>query len=166
MSNQSAARVWSADQPGFKLAKTLDDMKRGLSKEQIAEREKAIKDAAEKNKKRNELNQAFNDGMAAMQAKQYDVAITNFEKAAESDPTQTVVWAQLGDAHIKMAEGKTGPDFDAHVQKAIESYNKAVELKPDDPAASSKPVGAAGQAPVRPSMKPQCRTEAVTLVSC
>jgi tetratricopeptide (TPR) repeat protein len=147
-------------QKAMETGQMTDDMKRGLSKEQIAEREKQIKDAADKNKKRNELNQAFNDGMAAMQAKQYDVAITNFEKAAENDPTQTVVYAQLGDAHMKLAETKTGADFDAQVQKSIESYNKAVELKPDDPATHNNFALALGKAKKYPEMQAELKKAA------
>jgi tetratricopeptide (TPR) repeat protein len=157
---QDQAAVQQQMQKAVETGQMTDDMKRGLSKEQIAEREKAIKDAADKNKKRNELNQAFNDGMAAMQAKQYDVAVTSFEKAAENDPTQTVVWAQLGDAHIKLAEGKTGPDFDAQVQKAIESYNKAVELKPDDPATHNNFALALGKAKKYPEMQAELKKAA------
>src|SRR5262249_54486346 len=65
-----AATQQAQMQKAMETGQLSDDMKRGLSKEQIAEREKQIKDASEKNKKRNELNQAFNDGMAAMTAKQ------------------------------------------------------------------------------------------------
>jgi tetratricopeptide (TPR) repeat protein len=147
-------------QKAVETGQLTDDLKRGLTKEQIAEREKMIKAEAEKNKKRNELNQAFNDGMTAMTAKQYDVAVTNFEKAAEVDPAQTVIWAQLGEAHIKLAEGKTGPDFDAQVQKAIESYNKAVELKPDDPATHNNFALALGKAKKYPEMQAELKKAA------
>ena len=32
----------------------------------------------------------------------------------------------------KDAEGKTGPEFDAIMQKALEAQSKAIALKPDD----------------------------------
>jgi len=155
-----AATQQAQMQKAVETGQLTDDLKRGLTKEQIAEREKMIKAESEKNKKRNELNQAFNDGMTAMNAKQYDTAITNFEKAAEVDPAQTVIWAQLGEAHIKLAEGKTGPDFDAQVQKAIESYNKAVELKPDDPATHNNFALALGKAKKYPEMQAELKKAA------
>jgi tetratricopeptide (TPR) repeat protein len=69
-----------------------------------------------------------------MQAKQYDQAVAAFTKASEIEPNQTAIWLNLGEANMKLAGGKTGPDFDAGIQKGLEAYRKAVELKPDDPA--------------------------------
>ena len=65
------------------------ELERGLSAEEKAKMEKEIKDRAEKMKKNSALNDAFNAGMTAMQAKQYDQAVAAFTKAAELDPAQT-----------------------------------------------------------------------------
>src|SRR6266536_3337086 len=62
-------------------------------------------------------------------------AIAGFTKAAEMDPSQTVVWANLADAYKNQAEGKTGPEFDQTMQKSLEAYSKTIELKPDDAGA-------------------------------
>ncbi len=110
------------------------DLTRGMTADQKAQVEKAMKDREAAMKHNKELNDAFNGGMAAMQAKNYADAITNFTKASEIDPKQPAVWAQLGDAYMRMAEGKTGPEFDTNIQKGTEAYGKAIELKPDDPA--------------------------------
>jgi Tfp pilus assembly protein PilF len=40
----------------------------------------------------------------------------------------------LGEAYAGVANTKTGADRTADLQKAIDAYNKAIEIKPDDPA--------------------------------
>jgi tetratricopeptide (TPR) repeat protein len=110
------------------------ELERGLSKEQKDAMEKQIKQQSEQMKKRGELNTAFNAGMEAVNAKNWDAAVENFTKASEMDPTQVAVWAQLGEAQMRVASTKTGADFDTAIGKALQSYAKSIELKPDDPA--------------------------------
>jgi tetratricopeptide (TPR) repeat protein len=119
-------------QKAAETGQITDDMKRQMSKEQVAAMEKQIKEQSEKLKKNKELNDAFNEGMTAAQAKQYDQAIAAFQKAAALDPNQLAVWTNLADAYMKNAEGKTGPAFDENVQKGLETFGKAVAMKPDD----------------------------------
>ena len=102
-------------QKAMETGQLSKEMERSMSKEQKEAMEKNMKEREAQMKKRNELNTSFNEGMAAMTAKQYDVAVTNFTKAAEVDPAQTAVWAQLGEAYVKLAEGKTGPEFDTTI---------------------------------------------------
>jgi tetratricopeptide (TPR) repeat protein len=109
------------------------DSTRGMSAAQRAELEKQMKEREEAMKKNKELNDAFNAGIAAAQAKQWDQAIQSFNKASELDPKQHVVWAQLAEAQMNDAETKKGADADAEMAKALEAYGKAIELKPDDP---------------------------------
>jgi len=45
-----------------------------------------------------------------------------------------VIWGNLGDAYGGAAKTKTGADQQAMLEKGIESYKKAIELKPDDAA--------------------------------
>lgn len=123
----------AAMQKAVETGKVSDDLTRGMSAEQKAQLEKQIKDDADKRKKNNELNTAFNDGMTAKEAKQWDAAVAAFTKASELGPTQYAVWANLADSYVKLAETKTGPDFDATMQKGLDAYSKAIELKPDDP---------------------------------
>jgi tetratricopeptide (TPR) repeat protein len=80
------------------------------------------------------LNDAFTSGMAALTAKQYDEAVTQFAKGTELDPTQNVVWAQLAAANVEGSATKAGADQTAMLNKGLEAYVKAIELKPDDPA--------------------------------
>jgi tetratricopeptide (TPR) repeat protein len=108
------------------------ELERGLSKEQKEAMEKQIKERAEQMKKRGELNAAFNAGMEAMTAKNFAEALTQFKKAAESDPTQIAVWQQIGEAGVQLAVGKTGAEFDAAIAEAMTGYQKTIELKPDD----------------------------------
>ncbi len=107
---------------------------RDMTPEQKAALEKKIKDAQKDLAKRKELNDAFNNGKTALDAKQYDVAIENFEKAKAMDANQHVIWGNLGDAYGGAAKTKTGADQQAMLDKGIESYKKAIELKPDDAA--------------------------------
>ena len=136
------------------------EMERQLSPEQKAAMEKQIKDQSERMKKNKELNDAFNAGMEAMNQKKYDDAIAAFEKAATFDPTQQAIYAQLGEAHMKAAEGKTGPEYDAHIAKAMEAYNKSIELKPDDAGAHNNYALALGKAKKFPEMQAELKKAA------
>jgi len=109
------------------------DAERGMSNEQKAQYEKKKKENEEAIKKNLALSQSFNDGMAAQEAKQWDVAIQNFEKASQLDPKQNVVWGRLADSYVALAKTKTGADQDQLLAKAVEAYQKAIELKPDAP---------------------------------
>lgn len=109
------------------------ELERGLTKEQKDQVEKDVKARAEQMKKRNELNAAFNAGMEAAKANQWQEAVDQFTKAAANDPTQIAVWSQLSDAQAKLAATKTGAEYDAAITKALEFHVKTLELKPDDP---------------------------------
>jgi len=105
-----------------------------MTPEQKAAFEKANKAREADIAKNKQLNDAYNAGKDALAAKQYDVAIDNFNKANEMDPKQTVIWAQLAEAYMGQAASKTGAEADAPRQKGLDAYAKAIELKPDDPA--------------------------------
>ena len=107
---------------------------RSLTAEQRAELEKALKERQAELGKQKGLNDAFNAGMEAMKTKQYDAAIEGFTKASALDPKQHVVWAQLGEAYSAQAVQKTGAEQEAAVGKAIDSFQKAMELKPEEAA--------------------------------
>jgi Tfp pilus assembly protein PilF len=94
-----------------------------------------MKDQAAAMAKNKALNDAFNAGMQALSAQQYDAAITSLVKASELDPKQAVVWANLAEAYIKSAKPKTGDEKMAAMNKGFEAYGKALELKPDDASA-------------------------------
>jgi tetratricopeptide (TPR) repeat protein len=119
-------------QKALETGQISDDLKRQLSPEQKAALEKQMAESAGKLKKQKQLNDSFNEGVAAVQAKQWDVAIPALLKAQEADPNQPAVYANLGDAYTGKAKGLTGPDFDDNMTKAVAAYEKSIELKGDE----------------------------------
>jgi tetratricopeptide (TPR) repeat protein len=122
-----------------------DDLKKQLTPEQQAALKKSMEENKGKMQKQKALNDAFNEGLTALQAaptqttpdakaQQYQTAVTALEKASTLDTTQPAVWSNLGDAYIGLAGTKTGGEFDDATAKGIDAYNKAIALKPDDPA--------------------------------
>src|SRR5579875_1936816 len=129
--SQAAAAQQAAEQKAEAQQAALDARRHETAAEKAA-REKSEKEREEALKKNKELNDAFNAGIAASQAKQYDVAVTNFTKASELDPKQHVVWAQLAEAEVNLAGTKSGADQEAEMKKGLDAYAKAIELKPED----------------------------------
>lgn len=109
-----------------------EEMSREMSKEQREALEKAAKERAAALAKNKELNDAFNAAMEALKAKNFPASIEAFEKAAGLDPKQVVIWANKAEAHVGFAGTKTGEEQIAELNKGMESYQKALELKPDD----------------------------------
>jgi tetratricopeptide (TPR) repeat protein len=105
----------------------------GMTKEQRAEYEKKLKEQEEAMAKDKALQDAFNNGMEAKNAKNYPVAVDNLEKATSMAPTQHVVWAQLAEVYITKSDAETGDAKQADVDKGIAAYAKAVGLKSEDP---------------------------------
>jgi tetratricopeptide (TPR) repeat protein len=108
------------------------EQERGMSAEQKAALEKATKERQAAMAKNKALNDAFNQGMEAMKAKQWDPAIEAFTKAGEMDPKQHVIWGNLAEVYSEIAKTKTGADKDAALAKSYENYKKAIELAPTD----------------------------------
>jgi tetratricopeptide (TPR) repeat protein len=100
------------------------DQERSLTPEQKAALEKQAKERSEAMKK----------NKAAMDAKQYDAAVTNLTHASELDPTQAAVWNNLGSAYLAQADTKTGAERTAALDKSIETYKKAIEVTPNSGA--------------------------------
>ena len=107
---------------------------RGMSAEQKAAMDKALKEREAAMAKNKELNDAFNQGMEAMKLKQFDQAVAAFTKATALDPKQHVVWGQLAEALVASSGTKTGQEQTDLMNKGLEIYGKALELKPDDAA--------------------------------
>ncbi|HEY4086879.1 MAG TPA: tetratricopeptide repeat protein [Bryobacteraceae bacterium] len=100
---------------------------KGSKEDQEAEKKRA--EALAKNKA---LNDAFGAGRAAVEAKNWDEAITQLSKASELGPTQQAVWASLAEAYQGKAKSGPSAEADASYQKAFGAYDKLIELKPDD----------------------------------
>jgi tetratricopeptide (TPR) repeat protein len=107
---------------------------RAMSAKDKAEFEKQKKAQEEALAKNKALNDAFNAGKDAVTAKNWDVAIDNFEKASTMDANQHVVWSNLADAYLNRSENRTGADKQSDLDKGIAAYSKAIAIKPDDPA--------------------------------
>jgi tetratricopeptide (TPR) repeat protein len=71
-----------------------------------------------------EMRAAFNAGVAALRAKDYDEAIRQLQIAAEKDPTQAITFGNLAQA----LSGAKKYD------ESLAANRKAIELKPDEPA--------------------------------
>ncbi len=95
-----------------------------MSEEELAAAKKRQEDN-EKNAKRNaDLQNAFNLGVEAFNASDFETAILNFSKATEVAPDEPNAWANLARSYARS---------DQH-EKAVASYEKAIELNPSDAA--------------------------------
>jgi len=108
------------------------EQERSMSPEEKKRLEEMYKKNAETMKKHSALNEAYNTGKTALDNKQFDAAIENFNKAAELDPKQGAVWSGLAQAYTARAKTKTGADADADLQKSAESWTKAIEITPEE----------------------------------
>jgi Tfp pilus assembly protein PilF len=112
--------------------KLTQEQARDMTPEQKAALEKSMKEHSAAMAKNKALNDAFNGGMTAMQGKDYQGAADQFTKAAEIDPKQPAIWANMAESYSSLANAKTGAERDQALGKAGEAYQKALELKPDD----------------------------------
>ena len=109
------------------------EQERGMTAEQKAAFDKANKENEAKMSKNKALNDSYSAGKAALDAKNYDEAITQFTKAAEIDGTQQVIFSQMAAAYEGAAVAKPA-DAAALRDKEFEAWKKAIALNPNDPA--------------------------------
>ena len=131
---KDAAEKDAAAQQAAASGNLTQEQERGLTKEQKEALDKQAKENAANMAKNKALNDSFNAGKEALNAKNYDAAIDAFQKGVDMDASQNVIWANLADAYVGLAATKTGADQQAALDKATESYAKAIALKPDNPA--------------------------------
>ena len=150
---QQAAAAAQAAQSG----QLSNDQARGMSKEQKAEMEKQLKERSESMKKNKALNDEFNAGRAAMDAKDYAGAEQHFVKAGELDPSQIAIWSSLGDTYSNMAKTQPPAQNKETYLKAADAYKKAIAIKADDAALYNQLGNVYGSAGMMPEA-----TEALT----
>jgi Tfp pilus assembly protein PilF len=122
----------AAQQKAMESGQLTEEMKRDMSPEQRAAMEKQMKAQQQQLAKNKELNDAFNEGMTALQAKDFATSTAAFDKAAGLDPKQFAVWANMAAAYEGLAGTQTGPPRDEAFTKAGAAYQKSLEIKPDD----------------------------------
>lgn len=121
-----------AAQAGVKMQQAPGEAAPQLTKEQRAKIDEQLKQREAARQKQEKLGKSFNAGMEALKAKNFDEAAADFQQAADADPTQHVVFANLGEAYAGSAKAKKGEEATATWAKAIDSYQKAIALKADD----------------------------------
>jgi tetratricopeptide (TPR) repeat protein len=119
-------------QKALETGQMSKELERSLTPEQKEQLKKDMEKKEASMKKNAALNTAYNDGITALNAKDYDKAIENLNKAGELDPSQIAVWSNLATAYTELAKTKTGADFDTNMQKGLDMYTKALALKPED----------------------------------
>ena len=126
--NFDLARAAAAAAAGAAGAPEAD---RSMSKADKEKFEKAKAEREASMAKNKALNDAYNLGKAALEAKAWDQAVENLAKASEMDAKQGAVWSSLAEAYSGLAGAKPA-DSAANYQKAYDAYGKAIELSPTD----------------------------------
>jgi len=124
----------AAMQKAAEKGEVTQEMARDMSPAQKAALEKQMKERTAAMAKNKELNDAYNAGNEAMTAKNYQVAVENFDKASklELGATQPVIWSHLAEAYTNLASSKTGAEQTDALTKSYEAWQKAIELNPAD----------------------------------
>jgi tetratricopeptide (TPR) repeat protein len=134
----------------FDLKKEAENQAKGigLTPEQIKQQqEQQAKQQKEQNTVKS-LNDKLNAAKTAADAGDYDTAIAAMTDANQIDPKRDLIWFKLGDYYRLSAVKQTDPaEKQKRLQSAIDSYQKAIELKqaapPEkDPAAAGKSLAA------------------------
>jgi len=138
------------------------EQEKQLSPEMRAALKEHEKQAAEAQAHNRQLNESYNAGMQALNcgrkpascpatapadpnnpqaapqpltaATYYEQSIAAFKKAGETDPKQEAIWSHLAEAQTGLAGTQMGPEAQASLTSALESYEKSIALKLSDPA--------------------------------
>jgi tetratricopeptide (TPR) repeat protein len=127
----------------------------GVSAEQL----KQIQEQQAKAQKETMTVKALNEKLAAsntaVQAGDYDQAITILADATQMDPSRDLLWFKLGDAYRMSATKQTDPsEKQKRFDSAIQDYQKAIQIKSGEQsgqAAAGAPT--AGAKPASPEKK-------------
>lgn len=130
----NVADIKSRQQAATAGAPPTEEQIRSMSPEERKAYEEQLKQRQQQISKNKELNEAFNAAMVAREMKDYATAIDRFKAATEIDPEQHVIWANLADAQLSLAQTKAGDERNAVAEEAIASYDKAIALEPTNGA--------------------------------
>src|SRR5262245_16666932 len=99
---------------------------RQLTKEELEAKAKID----EANKKQDTMKAHFDRGRELYASKQYDQALEQFQRAAELDPSQHVIYANLAESYKNLRK----------YDEAITNYNKALEILSQNPKADPQTI--------------------------
>jgi tetratricopeptide (TPR) repeat protein len=128
----------------FDLKKEMEQQAKGagLTPEQLKKQEEERAKVSKENGTIKQLNDKLAAAKAAADANppDYDTAITALTEANQIDPSRDLIWFKLGDYYRLSAAKQTDPaEKQKRLDSAVESYQKAVDLKkaapPDKDAA-------------------------------
>jgi tetratricopeptide (TPR) repeat protein len=126
----------------FDLKKNQTDaaQQKGISPEQLKQMQEQQAKAAKETNTVKTLNEKLSAANTAIQAGDFDTAITTLNEATQMDPTRDLLWARLGDANLSSAAKQTdAAEKTKRYGDAVTDYQKAVDLKKKTMEAGAKP---------------------------
>lgn len=143
----------SPTQVDFNLKKEAEGTSTGTNNAATAAAMKQREEQQKQNAKVASLNAMLTQANTQEQAKQWDQAINTLTQVATQAPNTMFVWARLGADELGAGDAtRTSGDkatADAHYQKSVEDYNKALALNPTDPKVLANLHNNLGQAYIR-----------------
>ncbi len=106
----------------------------GLTPEQVKQMQEQQAKAQKETMTVKQLNEKLNAAKAAADAGDFDTAIASLSEANQVDPSRDLIWFKLGDYYRMSAVKQTDTtEKQKRLGSAIESYQKAIELKKATP---------------------------------
>ena len=103
----------------------------GVSPEQLKQMQEQQAKAQKEQLTVKALNEKLAASNQAIQAGDYEQALNILKEATQMDATRDLLWFKLGDAYRMSATKQTDPaEKQKRFEGAIESYNKAIAIKP------------------------------------
>ncbi len=127
-------KLRDAQQIAAQTGALTTEQARNLTSEQRDQIQASLKGREKEIAQNRALNDAFNQGVEAFTAGQFQAAVDAFTKATELDPKQDAAFGRLAEANLSLGAQKTGAEQEAAYAKAMEAYQKAMELKPAESA--------------------------------
>ena len=102
----------------------------GLTPEQIKQMQEAREKQAKEVNTNKSLNEKLSAANTAMQASDFDTAISTLTEATQMDATRDVIWARLADAYRGSALKQTDrAEKTKRLEEAVVDYQKALDIK-------------------------------------